>query len=46
LSGQPVDVAVTPGRPILVTAAGAVWRSESSGAWARLGSGDQPVYPS
>jgi murein DD-endopeptidase MepM/ murein hydrolase activator NlpD len=45
LSGQPVDVAASPGRPILVTAAGRVWRSEASGGWTRLGSGDQPVYP-
>jgi len=45
LSGQPDDVAAAPGRPILVAAADAVWRSESTGAWTRLGRGDQPVYP-
>jgi hypothetical protein len=46
VSGEPVDVAAAPGRPILVTAGGGVWRNDSSGAWTRLGNGDQPVYPS
>lgn len=45
ISGQPVDVAATASRPILVVAGGAVWRGESSGAWTRLGNGDEPVYP-
>ena len=45
IAGQPIDVAAATDRPILVTAGGGVWRNDSSGAWTRLGNGDQPVYP-
>lgn len=41
---QPVDLAKAPGQPLLVTAGGSVWRNTSSGSWARVGSGDQPIY--
>ena len=44
LAGQPTDVAAAAGRPILVVADGAVWRSEPTGSWTRLGTGDQPAY--
>ena len=45
LSGQPVDVAAAPGRPLLVTAGFSVWRDNPTGGWSRVGAGRQPVYP-
>jgi len=45
LSGQPVDLAVAPGGPLLVTAGLAVWRDNATGGWTRIAAGSQPVYP-
>jgi len=45
LPAQPVDLAKAPGQPLLVTAAGSVWRTTENGGWLRVGSGNQPVYP-
>lgn len=45
LSGQPVDVAAAPGRPLLVATGFSVWRDNPSGGWSRVGAGNQPVYP-
>jgi hypothetical protein len=45
LSGEPVDLAVAPGGPLLVTAGHAVWRDNATGGWTRVAAGGQPVYP-
>ena len=44
LVGRPVDVAASPGRPLLVVAAGSVWRNNPTGRWSRVGTGNQPAY--
>ncbi|HEX4654557.1 MAG TPA: LpqB family beta-propeller domain-containing protein [Mycobacteriales bacterium] len=45
LPGPPVDLAATPGRPLLVAAGFSVWRNNATGGWSRVGIGAEPVYP-
>lgn len=44
LVGEPVNVAAAPGRPILVSAGGAVWQDNRAGGWTRIGAGGGPRY--